>query len=392
MGLDPKIITQFGGVQLIMPKIVVQIPATEASAYPVFIQTGLLQKPETWLNIKKFTEITIITDHNVKNIYGQQLYKKLKNFASRVYLFSFKAGEKSKNQKTKQILEEKMFRQGCSRDTLCLALGGGVVGDLAGFIAATFLRGIPIIQIPTTLLAMVDSSVGGKTAIDTNYGKNLIGAFWQPQAVIADISCLQTLPKKQIINGLVEAIKMALTCDQKAFQYIKRNWQGCLTGDLKIQQKIIEQAVKVKQSVVAQDEKEQSGLRMILNFGHTIGHALEKISDYKILHGYAVAYGILVEAKIAEIQGILSSNDYQLITQIFSELDIHISDLKKYSIKEIIRATKQDKKNKLGQSYYIILKKIGQVLVQKDTYAHPVNDQTVQQAFQQLLETKYARK
>ena len=367
-----------------MAKIQIKLPAIAAATYPVFIEAQLLQQPEQWLDIKKFPEIVIITDHHVKKLYGTSLFQKLKKWAPRVWLFSFKPGETSKNQQIKQQIEEKMFRQGCGRNTLCLALGGGVVGDLAGFIAATYLRGIAVIQIPTTLLAMVDSSIGGKTAIDNAYGKNLVGAFWQPRAVVADISCLKTLPKQHLVNGLVEAIKMALTCDHKAFYYIKKNWQYCLAGDLEIQQNIIEQAIKIKKSVVTQDEKEQSGLRMILNFGHTIGHALEKTCEYRILHGYAVAYGILVEAKIAEIQGFLTSQEYQMITQMFNDLGICIADIKKYSVKNIIAATKQDKKNKLGQTYYIILKKIGQVYVHGNEYAHPIKDSTVKLAFESL--------
>jgi 3-dehydroquinate synthase len=366
-----------------MAKVTVQLPAAPASDYPIIIQAGLLRQPQTWLSrCGDFENVVIITDHHIRKLYGHDLAQSLKKSGRRVLLLAFRPGEASKNQQIKQNLEEKMLRHGCGLNTVCLALGGGVCGDIAGFIAATYMRGIPLIQIPTSLLAMVDSSVGGKTAIDTPYGKNLIGAFWQPRAVIADIRCLQSLPKKHLINGLIEAIKMALTSDKKGFHWLQKHWRQCLAGHEKTLQKVIQQAVKIKAAVVAEDEREQKGPRMILNFGHTIGHAIEKISGYKILHGYAVAYGILIEARVAELSGILAAADYALIASFFADLDIHAHDLKKYSVEKIIQATRHDKKNLSGKTRYILLKTIGEIYRDGGAYAHPVTDAVVKQAFQ----------
>ena len=366
-----------------MPKILVKIPVMAATEYPILIQSGLLTQPERWLPIQSSGgEIVIITDHTVKKLYAQTLARSLKQLGWRVLLLAFPAGEASKNQRTKNRLETQMLRHGCGRHTLCVALGGGVAGDIGGFIAATYMRGIPLIQLPTSLLAMVDSSVGGKTAINTAYGKNLIGAFWQPQAVIADIHCLRTLPKLHLINGLIEAIKMFLTHDRKSFQYLQKHLAGCLSGDEKILQTVIKRAVTIKAAVVAADEREHLGMRMTLNFGHTIGHALEKISGYKILHGYAVAYGILVEAKIAELLGILAPADYMAIATLLAKLAIFPQELSHYSHKKIIQATKYDKKIQSGKVRYVLLKNIGQVYSKPQTFTHPISDELVTCALQ----------
>lgn len=372
-----------------MSKITVQIPAIPATDYPILIQEKLLQQPHRWL--PSFENIVIITDHRIKRLYGQALAQSLKKAGRRLLLLSFAAGEKSKSQQTKQRLEEKMLQNGFDRNTLCLALGGGVVGDVAGFVAATYLRGIPIIQIPTSLLAMVDSSVGGKTAIDTPYGKNMIGVFWQPMAVIADTGCLQSLPRKQLIAGLIEAIKMFLTHDQNSFEWIQKQWNRCLSDDKKALQSAIERAVKIKAAVVACDVREQSGQRALLNFGHTIGHALEKITDYKILHGYAVAYGILMETKISELLGVISVADYNIIANLFQKLGIFAHDFKKYSVDDIILATKHDKKVRSGKTYYVLLKNIGAAFVSEQNYVHHVPDTIVKQAFKTMIGINNAR-
>jgi len=364
-----------------MKRLSVQIPAKRAFSYPILMGQKLLENPQAWLpDVAQYDQVIIITDHQVKKHYGTALAQQLMALGYPVQLLSFPAGEKSKQQQTKQFLEEKMLRARCNRNTLCLALGGGVVGDLAGFLAATYMRGIAYIQIPTTLLAMVDSSVGGKTALDTAFGKNLIGAFWQPQAVIADLTCLKSLPQQQLINGLVEALKIFLTSDVKSFQYAAKNLDKLLAYDPKVLLEIIQRAVAIKADVVEKDEKE-SNLRMVLNFGHTIGHALEQLSDYKMLHGYAVAYGILVEAKISEMLGFLSPKNYRLIQMIFARLGIVGKALKKTNVSQVIKMTKLDKKVKTGQAYYVLLKDLGEVCEKEKRFAHPVADAIVKQAF-----------
>lgn len=359
-------------------KINVNIPIHKTASYPILIGTHLLKKI-TWIP-KNYSQIVIITDSKVKKYFADSFIKLLKIKNHKVLLLSFPSGEKSKSIHTKNKLEEKMLKGMCDRNTLIVALGGGVVGDLSGFIAATYMRGIDYIQIPTTLLAMVDSSIGGKTGIDTPQGKNLIGAFWQPKAVISDIACLHTLPKKHLINGLIEALKVFLIQDTKSFNYFKNNIDGILQGDSAKLMYIVEKAAQIKIDVVQKDEKDNN-LRAILNFGHTIGHALELITNYKLLHGHAVGYGILIEAKMAELMGLLSSKHYFIIESILDKLTISRQDIRKWDINKIIEATRLDKKAKKGKIHYILLKDIGAVYQHKKNYAHIVSDEMVKKAY-----------
>jgi 3-dehydroquinate synthase len=361
-----------------MTQIMMKIPPQQVTYCPIQIEPHLLSHPDKWLPehcINK--KLVVITDDNVKNYYGNTLLKKLKKYDP--LLLSFLPGEKSKNYQTKQYLENQMLESHCDRDTIILALGGGVVGDVAGFVAATYMRGISYIQIPTTLLAMVDSSIGGKTGINTTRGKNLIGAFWQPIAVIIDTNCLTTLPKTHLINGLIEALKMFMTSDLTSFNYASKHIDKILNADILTLKDIIQRAITTKINIVSQDERE-NGLRTILNFGHTIGHALEKIMDYTLLHGYAVALGILVEAKISQLSGFLSHVDYQTIQSLFLKLSISADLLEKIEVEKIIMATKRDKKVKSGSVRYVLLKNIGQVYNQDNSFIHSVSDEIVRNA------------
>lgn len=367
-----------------MANILIQIPAPPPGEYPILIEAELLSQPQSWLP-DKWEKTVIITDDIVRQLYGEVLLRQLKRMDKDALLFSFAAGEHSKNRETKQILEEQMLAHGCSRHTGCLALGGGVTGDLAGFISATYMRGIPLIQIPTTLLAMVDSSIGGKTAIDTDYGKNLIGAFWQPSAVIIDIHCLKTLSLSQLQNGLFEVIKMALTHDQQTFHFIQNHWAKCLSVDLEILQSLIYRAVQIKAAVVTADEREQNGARSLLNFGHTIGHALEQLTHYQMPHGFAVAYGILMESKIAELMGVLPATEFVIIKALLAELGIYARELRAFSPEQIIAKTQLDKKNRAGQVHYVLLKSIGKFYTKENQFTHPVENKLITEAWSALL-------
>ncbi len=368
-----------------MPKIIVKIPSSKKYSYPIWIDTKLLQQSNWLPKNLNVTHIVIITDHTVKKLFAKQLINQLKKLKHNPLLLSFPPGEQAKVAKTQHYLAEQMMRHRCHRDTLCIALGGGVVGDLTGYLAATYMRGIPYIQVPTTLLSMVDSSIGGKTGINTAYGKNLIGAFYQPKAVIADIDCLTSLPKNQFINGLIEALKMFLTSDKKSFLYLQKNLSSLLAKDPTALKNLIHRAIKIKAAIVQQDEKERN-LRMVLNFGHTIGHALEQISQYKILHGHAVAFGILVEAKIAEIMGLLDNSTYLVIQTILKDLGFNSAKLKKFSAEKIIHATRSDKKISQGKVRYILLKNIGEVHQVQQCFAHNISDQVVKKAFLTVTE------
>lgn len=367
-----------------MNHIKVKIPANPTKTYPILINSGFLKNINVWFP-RNYSRFVIITDNTVKKYYASAFAQQLKKIGHKILLLSFPAGEKSKNIKTHSVLIDQLIRNQFGRDSIILAIGGGVVGDMAGFVAATFMRGIPYIQIPTTLLAMVDSSVGGKTGIDTAHGKNLIGAFWQPHSVIADLDCLSTLPKKHLINGLIEAVKIFLIHNAKSFFYTKKNICHILKGDSESLLQLIFQAVKIKSVVVQKDEKELH-LRQILNFGHTIGHALEQLSSYKILHGYAVAYGILVEAKISELLGYLDRDNFLLIQTLFNDLGIKIKELKKWDINKIIEQTKNDKKSRAGKVNYVLLSKIGKVYKKNSIYVHPVSDSLVKKAYLKLIE------
>lgn len=369
-----------------MKPIAISLKPKPMKRYDIWIGTELLSHVTHYFpKTSSQHTVVIITDHTVKKYYAAALQNVLQAQGYRSLVFSFAAGEQYKTAVTKASLEQKMFAAHCDRDTLIVALGGGVVGDLAGFIAATYMRGIAYIQMPTSLLAMIDSSVGGKTGINTDAGKNLIGAFWQPQAVISDLSLLDSLPKKQLHNGLFEAVKIFLTCDKKYFDECDKKLSLLLKRDLNALGHIVHRAVQLKAQVVAQDEQEKN-LRMILNFGHTIGHALEQLSNYKILHGYAVGLGMLVEAQISVLLGYLSNEAFEQIYAVITKLGVTLNDLKKFAATDIIRLTKLDKKNKQQTVQYILLNGIGSVKYENNRTSHPVPDHLVRRALS-ILQT-----
>ncbi len=246
------------------------------------------------------------------NSTGKSFLASLKDVGLNVDLIEFPAGEASKNINTCLDIAEKLLERGADRETCLIALGGGVVGDMVGFIASVFMRSIPYIQIPTTLVAQVDSSIGGKTAVDLPCGKNLLGTFYQPGAVFADLSFLDTLPEKEFNNGLAEIIKYGVIEDEKMFRALEDNMEAVKQKDAVLLLKLVENCCRIKKSIVEIDEKEQ-GLRRILNFGHTLGHALEALSKYKITHGEGVALGMIAAARISEKMGYLESEETKRI-------------------------------------------------------------------------------
>ena len=358
-----------------MLNLQVTLPAKTETSYPILIDSGLLKNASLWnVDLSNYKHIIIITDTTVGNLYADILKRAIGLIHNNcVKVLEIEPGEESKTAKTKEWLESEMLQCQLSRDTLCVALGGGVVGDITGFVCATYKRGIDYIQVPTTLLSMVDSSVGGKTAINTSYGKNLIGAFWQPKAVIIDLNCLESLPITHLTAGLVEAIKIFLTSNAVMFDYVKNHVAEILDGNKTVLQYIIAEAVKLKASVVERDEREEN-LRMILNFGHTVGHGLEFVTNYELLHGYAVAFGIIIEAKIAVATGKLAEGVVEEITNLFMRLGIIdiinktiINQLKHQSVSQLVSAIStaliHDKKNKNGNVRCVLLKQIGAVSV-----------------------------
>lgn len=366
-----------------MPKLKLSLPKTDVISYTIDISTSGLQ---SWRPQKTSTNIVIITDNTVKKLYGTALKTRLTTQGFKVLLLAFSAGEHSKTLDTVKQCAEQILAKRYGRDTLIVALGGGVVGDLAGFLAATYMRGLAYVQIPTTLLSMIDSSVGGKTAVNLPQGKNLLGAFWHPAEVIADISSLKTLQSNHLIAGLVEALKIFLTCNRTQFIKTAKNIDKILALDEPNLIETIKQSVKLKTKIVEQDAQEKS-FRMILNFGHTIGHALEKLSDYKLIHGIAVGYGILVEAKIAEIMGLLSTKNFDFIVSVFQKLNIDKKNLKKYSIEKLLAYTMTDKKSRDQKARYILLSDLGVTYHSVTDYVHPVDAKIVRTAFAALVGT-----
>lgn len=358
--------------------IPVVIRSSKDRSYDLTIGRALTSNVVATVRSLRPASCVVITDSHITKTHAVLLKSRLARVIPKTFLLTIPHGERSKNQKTKTMLEHAMLKYQCGRDTVIVALGGGVVGDLAGFVAATYLRGIPYIQVPTTLLAMLDSSIGGKTGIDTAYGKNMIGAFWQPKHVIINVDYLQTLPTPQINAGLIEAVKMFMTMEPSSLVLARRyhathRWQDALP--------VIRQAILLKASVVSRDETEQAE-RMVLNFGHTIGHALEKLSGYRMHHGLAVGLGVLVESKIAQLKGILPKKDFECIQEILNEWNLPMNALRRYSASQIIAATKSDKKVRAGSPRYVLLEKMGKVYKDNKQFAHPVPDAIVKKAIE----------
>ncbi|CAF3376497.1 unnamed protein product [Rotaria socialis] len=293
-----------------------------------------------------------------------------------IIVYTIPVGESSKSREMKAYIEDFMFQNNCGRDTMILALGGGVVGDLSGFVAAAYMRGIPYVQIPTTFLAMVDSSIGNKTGINTACGKNLLGSFHNPKAVVIDVALLQSLPRRELINGLVESIKAGLIADEYLFRLIESNvTRILLKNDVDVLNDIIYRSVKIKVNIVLQDEKE-IGLRSILNFGHSIGHAIEALVNGKLLHGECVAIGMMKEAKLAINRGYLndsSSNVLHRLGRLLQSLELPVDIPAQLSVRDLLEKIGIDKKNKNGQKQLVMLADIGSTQ-SKPGYTFSVDD------------------
>ncbi|MEA2037877.1 MAG: 3-dehydroquinate synthase [Nanoarchaeota archaeon] len=330
------------------------------NSYGILIDKNLLSRIPLALKRKNLgNRYLIITDSNVKRLFGDKLLRLMKKKGLKADILSFKAGEQNKNLNTFSNLIEKTYKLGLDRKSAIIALGGGVVGDIAGFVAASYMRGINYIQIPTSLLAMVDSSIGGKVAVDLKLGKNMVGNFYQPKQVYIDVSLLKTLPKKEVINGMAEIIKHALIKDLTLFNYTKKNLSKIMSKDEKTLIRIIKRSCQIKAEVVGKDEKE-SGLRKILNYGHTIGHAIEQLTGYKkYSHGEAILVGMMVEGLVSNKIGMLSKKDLLKQNKLIKE--ITSIKLPNINTSKIINELKKDKKAIWGRIEFVLLEKIGKV-------------------------------
>lgn len=313
--------------------------------------------------IKGGDKYLLITDENVDRLYGKLFEESL--LGKQIYKFIIKPGEQSKTLATVEDILNNMIDLGLTRRSKIIALGGGIVGDISGFCASIFMRGIPFIQIPTTLLSQVDSSVGGKTGVNMEKGKNMVGSFYQPETVIIDINTLKTLPHRELISGIGEIIKYGIIWDYDFLNNIDKNLDKILDIEEEIIKKIIKRCCEIKAEIVSQDEKE-NGIRKILNHGHTIGHGLETVSKYKkYTHGEAVLIGMYREALMARKFGYIEEDYFKEIEKIISSLGISL-DISEFSLKSLIDAMIKDKKNREGKVSFILPKgrsKVSEVLL-----------------------------
>ena len=305
----------------------------------------------------------IVSDSTVAPLYADQVKAELLKVTDHVCQFTFPAGEANKNLDTVQDLFQCLIKNGLDRKSLVVALGGGVTGDLSGFGAAAYLRGIDFIQIPTTLLAQVDSSVGGKTGVDFRQFKNMVGAFHQPRLVYMNISTLQSLPEREFGCGMGEILKTGLICDKDFFEFVCSNYKVIRTMEPEMLSIMIRRCCAIKAGVVERDPKEQ-GERALLNLGHTIGHAVEKLMDFRLLHGQCVGIGLVAAAAISRERGLLTETEYDQICHGLEIYNLPLS-VEGISPEDILAATKKDKKMEQGQIKFILMDGLGKSFIDK---------------------------
>lgn len=308
----------------------------------------------------------VLTNACIKKKHGRLLNKGLKQSGFKVRFKLIPDTEKSKSIEMASSIIRDMTLYDRKKRILIIAFGGGVIGDLAGFIASIYKRGIPYIQVPTTLLAQVDSGIGGKTAVDLTQGKNLLGAFYQPRLVFSDVGLLKTLDRRQVQNGLAEVIKYGVIKDPVFFAYLEKNYQDILGLKLPALEFIVARASAIKAKIVRQDEREEKGLRTILNFGHTIGHAIEAAGRYKRYgHGQAIALGMLVACGISKKMKLTANTAVERIENLIKKAGLPVK-IEKISASDIIRAHYRDKKFRGSENKFVLIKAIGKTVIRKN--------------------------
>jgi 3-dehydroquinate synthase len=334
-------------------------------SYQIIVGSNILEHLKVFLETKNYNKIIAISDENVIKFHGE----KLKNIIENLEFVVVKAGESSKSFGIFEKTCEEILQKNIDRKTLLIAFGGGVVGDLTGFCASVLLRGIDFVQIPTTLLAMVDSSVGGKTAINSQVGKNLIGSFYQPKLVLCDIDFIDTLPLREFRAGYGEIVKYGFIYDKKFFEFLDENLTEIFAKNIQILQKIITRSCEIKAQIVGRDEKE-NGERALLNFGHTFGHIFETETNYsdEILHGEAVAIGMLMASQMSVYFGFIDEDKYQ---KIFNHLqkcgfELNLKNIREnWNQENLIKHLFKDKKIENNQLTFILLDRIGKAQIYK---------------------------
>ena len=340
--------------------------------------------------------IAILADQQVGSLYGAKVLASILSSGLALGvtgggtaapgIFTFPAGEHHKTRGTWGTLTDQLISAGHRRDSVFVAVGGGVTGDLVGFVAATFLRGVPVVHVPTSLLAMIDSSIGGKTGVDTPAGKNLVGAFHQPSLVLTDPQLLRTLPAAHMRAGLAEAIKHGVIADAAYFSWIAASLREILHSaetDDATATRLVQRSVEIKVDVVSRDERE-SGVRKILNFGHTVGHAIEHVSGYGVAHGDAVAIGMVAEATLAEQLGIAKAGLADTIATVCGAAGLPVRLPESVNAAEVVTATRTDKKTRAGQVEYALPEGLGMMAGASSGFGIPVPEAEVLRALQHL--------
>jgi 3-dehydroquinate synthase len=339
--------------------------ALGSRAYPICIGRGLLSQADLVLPYLQRPRVAIVTNDVVGPIYLESLLASLRDAGVSVTSIILPDGEANKNWETLNLIFSGLLEARCERSVTMIALGGGVIGDMTGFAAATFQRGVPFIQMPTTLLSQVDSSVGGKTAINHPLGKNMIGAFYQPKLVVADVSTLRTLPIRELRAGLAEVIKHALIRDASRMDWLEANMDGLLACDMDLLAEAVEWNCSIKATVVIADETEQ-GERAHLNLGHTFGHAIETGMGYGVwLHGEAVAAGVVMAAELSARLGMLSEADVERIRRLFERAGLPVKG-PALGAKRYVELMRHDKKVEDGRLRLVLLQRIGQAVIRDD--------------------------
>lgn len=330
--------------------------------YPIYIGSEILpQFGQFYRQHELGRRVAVITDHRVGKLYGRVVEEALKDFE--VHRIEVPPGEESKSLSVAEGIYTELIERHFDRGSTIVALGGGVVGDLAGFVASTFLRGVAYVQVPTTLLAQTDSSVGGKVAVNHPLGKNLIGTFYQPRFVFVDTEVLRTLPREELLAGLVEVVKYGIIWDEGFFSFLETDLERVLALDPEAVGRVVERCCQIKAEVVGQDEKETSGLRSILNYGHTIGHAIEALTEYQgCKHGQAVMLGMIAAAKMAFDLELLSEEDFRRQENLLRRID-RPKEVAHLAVEEIVERMWSDKKVRDDRIRFVLAERIGRVIV-----------------------------
>ncbi len=335
----------------------------EDRSYPIYIGSDISLDNELYSKHINSKKIALITNEQIADLYLSEISQTLKTFDLKTLVLP--EGETEKNLETIGKAAEFLSDNGIDRDSSIIAFGGGVIGDITGFVASSYMRGIKFLQVPTTLLAQVDSSVGGKTGVNISRGKNLIGAFYQPSAVIADTKYLNSLEPKRLSEGLAEVIKYGLIRDEDFFVWLSKNTSRILALEPEVMAHLIERCCQIKAEIVSEDEREGS-IRAILNYGHTFGHAIESLTDYSVYtHGEAVSIGMVMAASMAERMGMLSKDDKKDIINLLESVNLP-TEKPSLNSNDFLKSMKRDKKAQDGEIRLILLEGIGRAIISND--------------------------